>query len=92
MSRDILSEYGPDSPSPQAARLTRNGPEPHRDVRNYQPPVGPMGISKEGPGLGGNNYGNCGTQQRSSIAPRESGMPGISHNGSHHGHGTNRKG
>lgn len=31
----------------------------------YSPPVGPKGISHEGPGLGGTNHGNCGTQKKS---------------------------
>ena len=28
----------------------------------YEPPQGPKGQSHEGPGLGGDNHGNCGTQ------------------------------
>ena len=34
-----------------------------KPISNYKPPVGPKGIDRTpGPGLGGKNAGNCGTQ------------------------------
>lgn len=63
MPRDILSEYGRDSSSPQAPRATNGGRLTPRDVHNYSPPVGPSNINDaESPGLHGDNCGNCGTQ------------------------------
>lgn len=91
MPRDILSEYGNDTPNLQVARITKNGPEPERDVRNYRPPQGPIGIGNRGPGLGGANLGNCGTQgQRSSTGDGAGGSPGL--HGENRGMGSNRKG
>ena len=58
---DILSEYGKDSGAGQAARATNGGHCEPKPIP-YSPPVGPQGIMKEGPGLGGTNHGNCGTQ------------------------------
>jgi hypothetical protein len=61
MSRDILSEFGPDSPANQQPRATNGGridPKP----LSYKPPVGPKGMMKEGPGLHEDNCGCCGTQ------------------------------
>lgn len=63
MSKDTLSEYGSDVSHPQAPRATNGGQVPVRDVHNYRPPVGPKGMTHEGPGLGGDNHGNCGTQK-----------------------------
>ena len=62
MSRDILGEYGPDSPSHQVARATNGGQLTPKDVHNYKEPVGPKGRHNEGPGLHDSNHGNCGTQ------------------------------
>ncbi len=65
MPRDILSEYGPDSPANQKARASSGGQMPVRDVHNYQPPMGPSNIGDpKSPGLHGDNCGNCGTQQK----------------------------
>ena len=62
MPRDILSEYGPDSPSDQKPRATNGGRMPVKPIP-YDPPNGPMGMmGNEHPGLGGSNHGNCGTQ------------------------------
>ena len=47
-----------------------------RDVMNYRPPVGPKGISNSGPGLGGENCGNAGTQGKTSCNSATSGGPG----------------
>jgi hypothetical protein len=91
MPRDILNEFGPDAYKPQVARITKNGPEPERDVLRYQPPYGPSSIGNRGPGLGGTNLGNCGTQGPSSDrGDGSSGSPGLG--GRNKGMGTNRKG
>lgn len=58
---DILSNYGKDSRQPQAGRATNGGqcdPKP----LSYSTPVGPNGQMRQGPGLGGTNHGQCGTQ------------------------------
>jgi hypothetical protein len=61
--KDILNDYGYDSYTGQAARATNGGKCEPKPIP-YSPPVGPQGIMKEGPGLGGTNHGNCGTQGR----------------------------
>lgn len=61
MPRDILNEYGPDSPEDQKPRATSGGVTEAKDLR-YSPPVGPMGQGHKGPGLGGDNHGCQGTQ------------------------------
>ena len=35
MARDILSEFGPESPQPQASRLENGGKPSERDVMDY---------------------------------------------------------
>jgi hypothetical protein len=85
MPRDILNEYGPNSPSNQRPRASSGGITQARDVMNYQPPQGPTSIGDRGPGLHENNFGNCGTQQRSNTSTRESGSPGL--HGITHPHG-----
>lgn len=60
MSKDILSEYGSDSSQPQAARATNGGQCEPKSIP-YSPPQGPKGQTT-GPGIGGTNHGNCGTQ------------------------------
>lgn len=63
MPRDILSGFGPDSPSNQKPSASNGGQMPVRDVRNYSPPVGPKNINdSKTPGLHGDNCGPCGTQ------------------------------
>jgi hypothetical protein len=57
----ILGEYGNDSSQPQAPRAT-NGGHPEVKPLPYSPPVGPKGQHEEGPGLHGDNHGNCGSQ------------------------------
>ena len=49
-----------------AENPTRDGGKPEeKDVRNYQPPVGPSNVNDpKTPGLHGNNHGNNGTQGR----------------------------
>lgn len=49
-----------------------------RDVMKYKPPQGPANITDpRGPGLHGDNYGNCGTQGPSGASARESGKVGL---------------
>ncbi len=90
MARPILSEFGPDASKSQASRATRGGVERFRDVMGYSPPCGPIGINRVGVGLGGENLGNCGTQQRTGVGVGESGSPGLG--GENRGMGENRKG
>lgn len=61
MARGILSEYGPDAPKSEAPRAKSGGVTEAKSLP-YSPPVGPIGIGHEGPGLGGDNCGNSGTQ------------------------------
>lgn len=63
MSKDILSDYGRDSGAGQSARATNGGRQSPKDIP-YSPPVGPSGLMQQGPGLHGDNCGNCGTQQK----------------------------
>lgn len=60
---EILNEYGKDSSQPQVERASCGGVEKAKPLP-YDPPKGPLGIMKEGPGLGGTNHGNCGSQGR----------------------------
>ena len=58
MARDILSEFGPDSRQPQAARATNGGQQTVKDIP-YSSPQGPSNINDpKSPGLHGENYGN----------------------------------
>lgn len=43
---------------------TRDGGKPVLKDLPYSPPQGPKGQSHEGPGLGGSNHGNSGTQRK----------------------------
>lgn len=58
MSKDILGGFGSDSPNPQSSRATSGGVTECKPLP-YSPPVGPMGLMKEGVGLGGTNHGTC---------------------------------
>ena len=60
MARDILSEYGPESPMDQKPRATSGGTE--CKPLPYDPPKGPTPHMQQSPGLHGTNHGNCGTQ------------------------------
>ena len=60
---DILSEYGPDSKQPQEPCADCGG-ECNPKPLPYSPPVGPSEHMRRGPGLGGTNYGNSGTQHK----------------------------
>lgn len=66
MPRDILSEFGPESPSSNvgtgSSGLTSGGGKPGmKDVMNYKSPQGPSSIGNKGVGLGGDNH-DCGSQ------------------------------
>lgn len=61
MARDILSGFGPDSPSDQRP-VARSGGVTEAKPLPYSLPVGPKGQMHEGVGLGGENHGCCGTQ------------------------------
>jgi len=61
MARDILGEYGPESPSNQRPRA-RSGGIMSAVPCSYSPPQGPTNINDpKGPGLHGGNHGiaNC---------------------------------
>lgn len=74
MPRDILNDFGPNSPSNQRARATNGGEMPVRDVRNYSPPLGPTNINDaKSPGLHGSNHGMA----CKPIADRGSGSVGL---------------
>ena len=90
MARPILSEYGPDAKKRQAGRAKTGGFTSARDVMGYDPPQGPTSISNRGPGLGGDNFGNCGVQGPKAIRPREGGGVGLG--GENKGKGMNRRG
>ncbi len=63
MPRDILSEYGSDSPGNQQPRASSGGVTSAKELP-YSPPKGPSNISDpQSPGLHGTNHGNCGTQR-----------------------------
>lgn len=60
MSKDILSDYGPDTRKDSRAS---NGGRIEPKPLPYSPPVGPRNMQRPGPGLrGGTNHGCCGTQ------------------------------
>lgn len=64
MARDILSDYGPDSPSNQQGRATNGGQCDPKPIP-YDPPKGPSNINDpKSPGIHGTNHGNNGTQGR----------------------------
>lgn len=60
---EILNDYSNNS-SMGSNRATNGGQQEVKDLP-YSPPQGPKGITQgNGPGLGGANHGNCGTQGR----------------------------
>jgi hypothetical protein len=59
MARDILSDYGPESKS--GSRPSNGGQMEKKEIP-YSPPKGPTSQMQQGPGLHGDNCGNCGTQ------------------------------
>jgi len=87
MARDILREYGPESPQHQKPRASSGGITHARDVHNYQPPHGPKTIHDHGPGLHGAVH-HCGTQGHYDQDHETSGSPGIA--GTKHPKGSQR--
>jgi hypothetical protein len=92
MARDILGEYGPESPMNQKPRASHGGQMPVRDVMGYRPPTGPTNINDpKGPGLHGHNCGPGGTQgPYPTHTDGNQGHPGIG--GTNRGMGSNRRG
>ena len=87
MARDILGEFGPESPNQQKARAKTGGVKQARDVLGYRMPQGPTNIADpDSPGLHGNVYRSG--SQTSSIRGGESGDAGIG--GSSHKSGSQR--
>jgi hypothetical protein len=75
--RDILGEYGPEADKPQEPRATCGGITEAKKLP-YSPPVGPIGLGNNSPGLGGANCGNAGSQGKSSLyGDGGAGAPGI---------------
>ena len=88
MAREIL---GPSRSMPRSKKLDGGIEMDDKcDVMNYRAPYGPSSISNCGPGLGGDNCGNSGSQGKSSTRMYESGSPGLG--GRNKGMGTNRRG
>lgn len=60
--RDVLAPFS--SQGMPDNRTSNGGQQTPKDLP-YSPPQGPKGITQgNGPGLGGANHGNCGTQGR----------------------------
>lgn len=60
---EILDHYS-DNSSMGTNRASGGGQQSPKDLP-YSPPQGPKGITQgNGPGIGGSNHGNCGTQGR----------------------------
>lgn len=58
--------------------MPKGGEQRGRDVMDYKSPQGPKGIDNSGPGLGGHNCGNSGTQGYGSTkSDGSSGSPGL---------------
>jgi hypothetical protein len=77
MAKEILGYYGPDASKSQVKRASTGGVARARDVNKYQKPQGPTSIGNRGPGLGGKNFGVCGTQGKYETTTSESGSPGL---------------
>jgi hypothetical protein len=75
MAKDIFDSY-PSSKSQGGMRASNGGVMPEKDVMGYKPPTGIKNQTR-GPGLGQDNYGNCGTQGKYSTGAGSSGMPGL---------------
>lgn len=58
MKKDILSQFGPERTN---GSRPSNGGRIEPKPLPYSSPVGPKGQTT-GPGIGGTNHGNCGTQ------------------------------
>ena len=78
MPKDAMEGF-PNSAGPMGTNRASKGGmmmSDKRDVMNYQMPYGPKNCTS-GPGLGADNYGNCGTQGKSSLRPSEGGTVGL---------------
>jgi hypothetical protein len=72
--RPIIEEAYKSMPKAPSG-LSRPG---QRDVRNYSPPKGPTNITEtKAPGLHGDNYDYCGTQERATVSRETSGSAGL---------------
>jgi hypothetical protein len=69
---------------------TRDGGKPNLKDLPYSPPMGPKGMSNNSVGLGGTNYGCCGTQGKHSLDATTSGSPG--NGGANHGNSPTQRG
>lgn len=58
----ILDMYGKNTSQPQAAEVRSGGVKEAKPLA-YSPPKGPKDQMSQGPGLHGDNCGNCGTQE-----------------------------
>lgn len=70
MARDFLREFGPERrlrPTPQGQVDSGPDMDDMRDVLNYAPPSGPIGIVDNAVGLNGRNCGNRGSQESRSV-------------------------
>lgn len=67
---------------------THDGGKPMVKSIPYSPPQGPTSQTHKGPGLGGDNHGNCGSQGGGYPSSRESGRVGIG--GDKHRNGSQR--
>ena len=63
-ARDILGEFGPESPSRPNALALPTAARWSASRFPYKTPVGPMGLMHKGVDVGGTNHGTCGTQGR----------------------------
>jgi hypothetical protein len=75
MARDILSQYGRNTPKTMRASASSGGVTSSKDVMNYSPPQGPKGIMEpQQPGLQG---ASAGTTNRPTSVDGHSGSPGL---------------
>lgn len=80
--KDILDEFGPGTSQPQYSQSVKGGVMSGKDVRNYSPPVGPIGINDpQSPGIHGANSGTDGSQGSTHDALQKGGAVGIVRNG-----------
>jgi hypothetical protein len=75
MAKDILGIFGPER---SIGGGGMNQGRTQRDVNNYQPPKGPTNITEtKAPGLHGDNFDYCGSQERDSLRGETSGSVGL---------------
>lgn len=61
-----------------SGKASGGGVKSARDVMNYKPPQGPMGIEHRGVGLGGDNH-DCGEEGTNEHLSGSSGIGGTNH-------------